>query len=242
MPNTSIAVAAAALAAAGVSACATAHEPEGPKPGLISLEATGEVRAAPDMATVSAGVVAEAANAAQAMADQRVRMNAVVEAIRKAGVAERDIQTTGLDLSPVYAPYDKGQESQRIVAYRASNRVSATVRDLSKVGGALDALVAAGANTIDGVSFGIDKPEPLMDEARKSAVAKIRAKADLYAGAAQVKLGRLTLLSESVGWRGPIAQSYSRAAEFAGADAPTAVLGGELKLSVTVSATYEIAE
>ena len=210
------------------------------EPGKLFLNATGEVRAAPDMARVTAGVVAEAATASEAMADQRERMTAVMAALEEAGVAASDIQTTGLDLSPVYASYNRNQDENqgpRITGYRASNRVTVIARDLSLVGPTLDALVEVGANTIDGVSFDIEESDTLLNEARRDAVAKLRDRAELYADAAGLNIGRILEMSESQNYRPVERMEMSRALT---ADAATPVSGGELTISVTVNATFEI--
>lgn len=234
---------AAAVAAALTlpsAACAQethAADAPGAEPGKLFLSATGDVSAAPDMARVTAGVVAEGANASAAMADQRARMNAVIAALRDAGIAERDIQTTGLDLSPVYASYERGQNGPRITGYRASNRVTVVARDLTTVGPTLDALVDAGANTIDGVSFAIEDSDALLDQARRDAVATLLARAELYADAAGVRVGRILEMNESGGYQPQPMYAMTRAVA---ADAATPVAGGELTLSVTVSATFAI--
>ncbi len=221
------------------AACAAAQDtPPSERIGELSLSADGEISAAPDMATVTAGVVAEAATAEAAMADQRERMTAVVDAVKAAGIADADIQTSGFDLSPVYAPYEKGQNEPQIIGYRASNRVTAVARDLARVGPTLDALVAAGANTIDGVRFGIEESDSLLDEARREAIRKLMTKADLYADAGGFKIGRILHLNESGGWHEPQPQFYARAVLNEAASTP--IEGGQLKLTVTVSATFAI--
>lgn len=206
--------------------------------GKLFLSAAGEVAAAPDMARVTAGVVAEADTASDAMADQRERMNAVMEELRSAGVPEADIQTTGIDLSPVYASYDRQQQQgPRITGYRASNRVTVIARDLALVGPTLDALVEAGANTIDGVTFDVEESDALLDMARRDAIAKLRARADLYAEAAGINVGRILEMSEAGEFRPVARMEMARAAAL---DASTPVAGGEMVLRVTVNATFEI--
>lgn len=233
-------IAAATLAQAACQAEAGAGAPVR-EPNRLHLQAVGEVRSAPDLATVTAGVVAEAKTAAAAMADQRARMTGVVEALKAAGVADKDIQTAGLDLSPVYTYPDRssdGSNEPRITGYRASNRVTAVARDLTKVGPTLDALVAAGANTIDGISFGIEERDALEDQARRKAVAEILERAGLYADAADFRLGPILDMSEQAGFQ-PMPATFARsmAMESGGA---TPVEGGEMVVSVTVSATFEI--
>ncbi len=130
---------------------AAAHDAN---PGQLHINVRGVASEVPDMARLNAGVMAQAPTASQAMADQRARMNRVIATIRKIGVAERDIQTSGINLSPVYVRGDNRNAPPRISGYQATNRVNVTVRDLTKVGDGLDALVDAGANNIGQVSFG----------------------------------------------------------------------------------------
>jgi uncharacterized protein YggE len=243
-PRTTAALAAALLlpALAVAPQAALAQTPGEPQPSKLFLSAVGEVSAAPDMASVTAGVVAEAATASAAMADQRERMTAVMAALEAAGVPATDIQTTSLELSPVYAPvdYDRGApqpQPQRITGYRAANRVTVIAHDLTKVGPTLDALVEAGANDISNITFDIEESDALLDQARLDAVAKLRARATLYAEAAGVRIGRILELSEQQNFYPAARMEMARPLA---ADASTPVSGGELTLSVTVNATFEI--
>ena len=106
-------------------------------------------------------------------------MTKVIAAIRAAGVAERDIQTTGINIHPTYRHVEN--EEPRISGYSANNSVSLKVRDIAKLGEVLDALVASGANNVSGPSFGIDQPEAVYDEARRKALEQARRRADMYA-------------------------------------------------------------
>jgi uncharacterized protein YggE len=224
-----------------VAACSGRSETAAasPPPDRLTLQATGEVAAAPDMAHVTAGVTAEAPTAAAAMADQRSRMTAVMAALANAGLVAKDVQTTNLELAPVFAPYDPahGQTGQHITGYRASNRVTVTAHDLALVGPALDALVTAGANDISDISFAVSNEDALLDAARRDAVAKLKAHAKLYADAAGVKLGRILEMAESAGREPRPMMAMARGIS---PDAATPVSGGELTLQITVSAMFEI--
>ncbi len=229
------------IAAASLSACGGDREhyhADGSHHGRLTLSATGEERAAPDMAVVTAGVTAQADTAAAAMADQRENMSTVMAALATAGVAPGDIQTSGLDLSPVYAPYDRDNQDRPVVGYRVSNRVTVTVRDIPALGAMLDAVVASGANTIDGVRFDIDDASTLVDTARREAVETLMARAQLYADAGGFRLGRILEMNEG-GQNQPYQPAYTRTAA-AEMSADTPVSGGQLNLSVTVTATFEI--
>ena len=204
----------------------------------LNLNAVGEVRIAPDMATVNFGVVTEAATAQEAMAQNATRMNQVAAALRRAGVAERDIQTSGLNLQ---AQYDY-QENQppRLRGYQASNRVTVRVMDLSKTGATVDAVVAAGVNQIDGVSFGLKDPSAAENEARIKAVQALQAKAQLYAQALGVQLGGIRSLNEGGGYTAPPPMPVMYAMR-AGAQADTtSISGGELSVRIEVTGVYDI--
>lgn len=204
----------------------------------LNLNASGEVRVAPDMATVNFGVVTEAATAQEAMAQNATRMNQVVAALRRAGVAERDIQTSGLNLQ---AQYDY-QENQppKLRGYQASNRVTVRVMDLTKTGVAVDAVVAAGVNQIDGVSFGLKDPTAAENEARVKAVQALQAKAQLYAQTLGVQLGGIRSLNEGGGYTAPPPMPmYAMRAQAMDAGG-TSVSGGELSVKIEVTGVYDI--
>lgn len=236
------ALAAAALTATANGACAQAQDSASTpqlEPGRLMLQATGSIAAAPDMAQVSAGVIADGDTAQTAMESQRRNMNGVVDALTSAGVEARDIQTSSFTLSPVYANYSasRSDEGPKVTGYRASNQVTVVARDLDAIGPTLDALVAAGANNIGGVSFGVSNEAELLDQARQEAVATLLARAELYAGAANFQLGRILDMSESGGMR-PVAMMRTRAMEMD--SAPTPISGGEMTIAVTVNATFAI--
>lgn len=209
-----------------------------PAPSL-NLSATGEVKLAPDMATLTFGVVTEAASAAEAMQLNARRMTEVSAALRRAGIAERDIQTAGLNLS---AQYDYVQnEAPRLRGYQASNRVTVIVRDLARTGQVADAVVAAGVNQIDGVSFGLQDPSAAEDQARRLAVRALQAKAALYAEALGVRLGGIRSLTEGGGYAPPPPMPmYRMAAVAEGMDATTPVSGGELTVRVEITGVYDL--
>jgi len=204
----------------------------------LNLSATGEVKVAPDMATITFGVMTEAVTAREAMAMNATRMTEVAAAMRRAGLAERDIQTSGLNLQ---AQYDY-QENQppKLRGYQATNRVTVKIHDLSKVGTTADAVVAAGVNQIDGISFGLDDPRAAEDEARRMAVTALQSKARLYAGALGVTLGGIRTLSEGGGYQPPqpMPMVFARAA-MAESDS-TPVSAGELSVKIEITGVYDL--
>jgi len=204
----------------------------------FNLSAYGETRIAPDMATISLGVQTDAPTAAEALKANSTRMTQVIAALRKAGVAERDIQTSGLNLNPQYI-YEQNQPP-KLNGYQASNQVTITVRDLAKLGQAVDATVSAGANTIGGVSFGLQNPKAAEDAARLEAVKALQAKVDLYARATGYKTPRLVNLSEGGGYTpAPQPVPMYAMAKMERSDS-TPVAAGELNVRVDISATYEV--
>ena len=205
----------------------------------LNLSAYGETMIAPDMATITLGVMTEGKTAAEAMQANANRMSAVMASLRKAGLPDKDIQTSNLNLNPQY----KYQENQPplLIGYQASNNVTITVHDLKKLGAAVDASVSAGANQVHGIGFGLKDPTAAENAARESAVKALIAKADLYARATGHKVSRLVSLSEGGGYAPPQPMPVAMYAkrEMA-ADAGTSVSGGELKVRIDISGLYEL--
>nr|WP_295111766.1 SIMPL domain-containing protein [uncultured Caulobacter sp.] len=211
------------------------------KATTFSLSAYGETRVAPDMATINLGVQTDAPTAAEALKANGTRMNQVMAALKKAGIAERDIQTSNLNLNAQYA-YEQNQPP-KLTGYQASNQVTITVRDLSKLGAAVDATVNAGANTVNGISFGLVNPQAAEDAARLEAVKALQAKAELYGRATGYKTVRLVNLSEGGGYMPapPPVPMMAFASKREMADS-TSIAGGELKVRIDVSAVYEVSK
>ena len=159
----------------------------------MQISAHGETTRAPDLAQISAGVVTGNVDANAAMRANPQRMSAVIAALRQAGVAERDIQTSGINLEPQYK-YGPNQRPT-ITGYQVSNTVDVRLHEIAKTGDVLDALVRQGANSIDGPTFILDKPDAATDEARTDAIRHAQARADLYAAATGLKVRRIVSIS-----------------------------------------------
>ncbi|MBW4330062.1 SIMPL domain-containing protein [Stakelama sp. CBK3Z-3] len=192
--------AAAALAAIAPAMPACAQELTTPVPlpagaTILDISAQGSVTRTPDIATIRAGVVTEANDAAGALSANATRMNAVLAALKKAGIAERDIQTAAISLNPKYQHDD--DQPPRITGYQATNTVTIRFRDIKRSGAILDALVGEGANQIQGPDLSVDDMEAAQDEARSDAVKKARARAELYARAAGLSVDRIVWIRES---------------------------------------------
>ncbi|MCP2671462.1 SIMPL domain-containing protein [Maricaulaceae bacterium EIL42A08] len=220
------------------AAPALAQEVE-PRIAQLSLSATGEVTLVPDQATVSVGVVSRGDSAAEALRANAASMDGVFRELRRAGIEERDIQTSQLSVNPVYSRYDSSRgEQPRIIAYEARNTVTALVRDIDDVGPAVDAMFEAGANTLNGVTFSSSRYEDALDQARQQAVTNLNARRDLYAEAAGFDVVRLLNFSEG-GASMPRPMPMMARAEFA-SDAGTQIAAGELTVTASVSAVWEI--
>ncbi|RSV18453.1 DUF541 domain-containing protein [Sphingomonas sp. ABOLG] len=203
---------------------------------LLDVVATGDITRVPDVATLRAGVVTQAATASEASAQNASQMARVIAALRAAGIAERDIATASIGLSPQYR-YGENQPPV-ITGYQATNTVSVKFRDIAKSGRVLDALVKAGANQIDGPQLSIDKPAAALDEARVNAVRQAQARAQLYAQAAGLRVDRIVSINEQGDNRGDQPRPpvlYARAAK---ADAQTEMLPGETEVSVTIAVRF----
>jgi len=204
---------------------------------LLSVSATAEAKRVPDVATISTGVVTQAADANAAMRANATQMDKVMAAIRAAGIGERDIQTSGINLNPNYK-YAENQ-APTIIGYQASNTVNVKVRDLSKLGKVLDTFVAQGANQVNGPSFEVDKPDEAYDEARIAALKKAQARAQTYADALGLKVRRIVSISEGgASFPQPIMMGRAMAAD--AMQKETSVAPGESTLSVNIDVVFEL--
>jgi uncharacterized protein YggE len=214
----------------------------------ISVTGTGRVSAAPDVAEINLGVVTQAQTARDALRANNEAMARLIGLLKERGVAAKDIQTTNINVHPQYSQPPqpvpgRGQGegfAPKIVGYNVNNTVQVTARNLEKLGELLDAVVQAGANQMNGISFRIDKPDQLLDQARKSAVADARRKAQMIADEAGVVLGRPVSITESGG--GPPPQPMFRGRMMMAAAEAVPVAGGEQELSLSVSVVYELKE
>ncbi len=238
----SLAIATTLLAAASLIAPAAAPaRADDASARTLSLTGRAEVRAAPDMAVISAGTVSEANTAREALSANNETMAAVLKTIAAAGVAEKDIQTSNVSIQPKYTypprASEGAQEAPKIDGYTVSNTVTVLVRDLDKLGAVMDAVVSSGVNQMNGLNFTIAEPGPLRNEARKAAVAEALARAQLYADAAGVKLGPIRSISEESHVRPP--QPMARMAmEATAADAAVPIAQGEQVIEATVNIVW----
>ena len=203
----------------------------------LEISATGEATRVPDVAIITAGVVTRAASARAALAQNAARMDRVRAALKSAGIADRDIQTSNISLNPEYRYVQ--DKAPQLIGYSASNQLSVRFRDIAKSGDILDALVAEGANSISGPNLTIDKPEEALDEARTKAVGVGRARAELYARALGMRVVRLVSVSESGGGY-PVPPPMPVMMEARAQASSTKIDPGEQKLSVSLGMVFEL--
>lgn len=223
------------LAFGGMAAAATIDNGAASAPTL-TLSAAGEVKATPDMASLSLGVQTTKATAGQAMAANAARMNQVIGALKSAGIAPRDLQTSSIGLTPQMV-YEQ-DKPPRLTGYQASNQLTVTVRDLSRLGGVVDAVAAAGATDIGQISFGLADPAPAESAARLAAVKALNDKAALYARATGYRISRLQSLTEGepeTNGPRPMPMMAMRVAA-----APTPVETGEQTVHIDITGVFEL--
>jgi uncharacterized protein YggE len=203
--------------------------------GTITVTGEATVQATPDMATIMLGVTTDGETAVAAMKANNDAVSAVLERLKAAGVDERDLQTSNLSLNPNWVGYDSGS-MPTIAGYSAMNMLNVRVRDLAKLGDLLDASITDGANTLNGISFEVSAPRPVMDEARKLAVADAKARAELLATAAGETLGAVVSIVETPNYASPMPMFRSDAAS---AEA-VPLASGQVGLMATVTVTYDL--
>ena len=209
-----------------------------PAPALLTVAGDGISDAVPDLAVLTIGVTTTGDTAATALAQNSAALAAVLERLRAAGGADRDLQTSNLSVNPDWSSSKMSSSGAEIASFTAMNILTVRIRKLETLGEVLDAAVADGANTLNGLSFGQEDPRPAMDAARRAAVKDASAKAELYAEAAGVTLGRIVSIAEGGGYGGP-APMYDSAKSPAGS---VPIAAGELSLTASVTVVWELAD
>lgn len=206
----------------------------------ITISGEGKVTAIPDIATIEVGVNTIKADVGSAQKENTDKMNAVTKRVKDLGVDKKDIQTTQYN---IYPQYDYNEGKQRLRGYQVTQTARIKIRDLEKIGAILEAVGSAGANQISGVSFTIDEPEKLRQEAREKALDNAREKAKALADHADVKLGKIVTFSESSGGISPPVPYFSKEMALGrGGDVAVApdVQAGSMEIIVNVNVSYEI--
>lgn len=205
----------------------------------ISVSGTGQVIISPDVADLRLGVSVTKPTVKAARASAAESMTKIIAALKKLGIADADLQTSGLSLQPVY-DYTNNSNPPKLTGYTLSNGVSVTIRDLDKIGDAIDDGLAAGATTLDGVTFRVDDPAKAQEQARKQAMTQAKSIADTLASSAGISITGVASISETSGPTPyPVYYDAARAAGIA-ADAPTPINVGTNEVTVTVSVVYLI--
>jgi uncharacterized protein len=233
----------AALSLTGLAAAAafapipSSAEESKTMPRVISLNGHGEVKAKPDMAVVTVGVMSQAQTAREALTQNTAAMEKIFASLKAGGIEARDIQTSNFSVNPRYDYGQNNRQPPRLVGYDVSNSVAVSVRKLDTLGSVLDTVVSQGSNQINGIMFAIADDDKLQDEARKVAVADAERKAKLYAEATHITLGQIMGVSESNFQ--PPQPVYGKAmrADAAGA---VPIAEGEQTVAIDVNIMWEI--
>lgn len=236
----SMMMAAALVACAGFAAPAMAQSNAAQAPGtVLSVNASGVSAARPDLATMVVGVETRGATAQDAIAQNAERMTAVIAALRRAGVAERDIQTAWVRVDARTESRGSGGASV-IVGYQATNTVRAEVRNINTTGRVIDAVVAAGGNQVHGVQFSRQDVEAQLDLARNNAIERARERAQLYARALGMRVERVISVTEA--GAAPAAfggdEIIVTGSRVGGGDYVTPVAPGEVETRANVSVSF----
>jgi uncharacterized protein YggE len=199
---------------------------------LMTVTGEGTIAAVPDSVVIRLGVSSQGKTARAASDANAKEMTVVLAAIKESGVADRDIQTTSLSLQPQYDPNKAG--APRLIGFQATNQVTIKIRDIGQLPAVLDRAIAAGANEMSGIEFVVSEQAKLLDKARIEAIADARRKAELYASAAGMKVGRVMAISEEGPTQTPRAYQTMRAG------AATPIAPGEQMLRAVVTVSYEL--
>jgi len=208
-----------------------------PSPSILNINTSAELKQAPDIAIVSAGVVTQHRSARTAMADNATKMSAAFNALKAAGIAERDLQTAGINLAPQYV-YEENKPP-RLTGYQVTNTVNVRIRDMTKIGPVLDALVAQGINQISGPNFQIEDSDAALDRAREEAMRKAMRRGEMYARGAGMRIRRVVSINESGGYQ-PQPQPMVMMSRMAADSAQTPVAAGEVTMSIQLSVQFEL--
>ena len=214
-----------------IAAAALAPLPARAAERLVTVTGEATVSVAPDMAVIRIGVTSQGKTAREASDTNARQMTAVLAAIKDAGIAERDVQTSRLSLQPQYDPNKGG--TARLLGFQVTNQLTIKIRDVAKMPGILDRAIGAGANEMSGIEFVVSQQGKLLDQARDDAIADARRKAALYARAAGAKLGPVAAIAEE-GSNPPRLMQAMRAGA-------VPVSPGEQTLRAVVTVSYELA-
>lgn len=213
--------------------------------GQITVHGTGTIQAKPDVAHITVTVHSDAVLATDALANNNKSMKKVLDSLKDLGLKDEEIQTSEVSLMPQYKykkserPDQYGYNQPELYGYVAHNTVNVTVCDLTKTGKVFEAVVKAGSNRLEGLTFGVKDPSKLLDEAKVKAVKNARTTAELYAAAAGVKVGKLKTITESSS-DSPRPPTYARKMADSTSPGETPISAGSLTFTVSVNVVYDV--
>ncbi len=203
----------------------------------ITLTSSGTVKARPDTAHISTGVVSDADTARKALDSNTAAMERIITALKSQGLAPEEIQTTNFSVNPRYER-NKDRRTPKVIGYRVTNSVRIQVRDLNKLGEILDKVVSLGSNKVNGIQFSIRNSNELLDKARMKAMEKVIARAKLYAKAASVQLGKIISIQEAS--YHPQPRQFSSRVAYEAKARPVPIEAGSQTLRANVTVTWEL--
>jgi uncharacterized protein len=210
-----------------------AQQPQQPPEARIVVTGEGSVSVTPNYAQIRSGVTVRTKTVKEGVDANSKLMVAIIAALKDVGIADKDIQTSRFSIQPVYSPQEPRTEP-KLLGYSVSNEVEATIREIGRIGDVLDRVVAVGATDVGHVTFLVSDASKALDQAREAAIADARRKAEVYANAAGVQLGRVEWITEEAG-SGPSVPMMTRAQA-----APVPIATGEDMLRVKVTVGFEI--
>jgi uncharacterized protein len=210
-------------------------------PPSITVTGEGHAFARPDQVHITMGVVSESKTAAVALSNNNTKMDALIKTLSGKGIADKDILTSNFSVNPQYR-YDNvgGQQRSTLIGYQVSNDVQVKIRNLSSLGDILDAVVTSGANNVNGINFSLAEPAPVLDQARIKAMTDAKRKAEIYANAAGVKIGRVLYITESSGMIQPPRPMGIKMRAYAPQEASVPIATGEQESSASITVVYAI--
>jgi hypothetical protein len=200
---------------------------------LVTVTGEATVSVAPDTSIIRIGVTSQGKTAREASETNTKQMTSVLAAIKSAGVADKDVQTSRLSLQPQYDPNKAG--AAHLLGFQVTNQVTVKIHDIDNLPGVLDRAIAAGANEMSGIEFVVSEQSKLLDQARDEAIADAHRKAEIYARAAGAMVGRVVAISENGTGPVPIPMQAMRAGA-------VPVAPGEQTLRAQVTVSYELTQ
>ena len=211
-----------------------AQQVQSPPDGRVIVIGEGSVSLTPDYAQIESGVTSRARTVKEASDANSKLMGAITAALLESGIDQKDVQTSRFSVQPVYAPQEPRTEP-KLVGYSVSNHVRVKIRQIGKVSEILDRLVTAGATDVGNIAFLVSDPSKALDEARKAAITDARRKAEVYAEASGLRLGRVIWITEDSGFTAPIPMQARGASATMAVPVPIAPGDDTLRVRVTVA-------